>query len=84
MSNEVKMNQCRHMILAIAGGACKERSNVDITKLLKLLSKISPVNIKDICKKLLKEKQSYINHHIWAFTICWKLSLDKTEHLTLL
>jgi hypothetical protein len=84
MSVELKMNQCRHMILAIAGNACHEKTNIDVGLLLKLLAKISTGNIRKICQKLLKDKQTYINKDIWMFAICWKLSLDKTENLTIL
>ena len=84
MSIELKMNQCRHMILAIAGSACYEKTNIDVGKLLKLLAKISTGSIRKICQKLLKDKQTYINQDIWMFAICWKLSLDKTENLTLI
>ena len=84
MTSEMKMNQCRHMILAIAGGGCSEKSNIDLTYLLKVLAKNSAVEIRNICKKLLKDKPTYINPDIWCFTICWKLSLDKVENLSLL
>jgi hypothetical protein len=84
MSVEDKINQCRHMILSIAGGAYDDGTNVDLAKLLKLLSKISTGEIRDICRKLLKDRLSYLNSETWMFTICWKLSLDKTENLTLL
>ena len=84
MSTEEKINQCRHMILSIAGGAYDEGTDVDLSKLLKLLSKISSGEIREICRKLLKDRQSYLNSDIWMFTICWKLSLDKTENLTLI
>ena len=82
MSVEMKMNQCRHMILAIAGSACKEEKTIDITILLKLLAKISTGDIRDICRKLLKDKPSYMNKDIWMFTVCWRLSLDKTENIS--
>ena len=83
MSSELKMNQCRHMILAIAGGGSTEKTNVDLTYLLRILAKNSTVEIRNICKKLLKDKTTYLNQEIWFFTICWKLSLDKAENLTL-
>jgi hypothetical protein len=84
MTSELKMNQCRHMILAIAGGGCEEKTNIDLTHLLKMLARNSTSEIRDICKKLLKDKHSYLNQDTWMFKICWKLSLDKTENLTLL
>jgi hypothetical protein len=83
MSSELKMNQCRHMILAIAGGGCTEKTNVDLTHLLKVLAKNSTFEIRNICRKLLKDKSMYLNQDIWCFAICWKLSLDKSENLTL-
>ena len=84
MSNEVKMNQCRHMLLAIAGSAYDNKTNLDLSKLLKLLAKISSGEIKAICRKLLKDQHSFLNQEMWMFSICWKLSLDKEENLTLM
>ena len=84
MSSERKLNQCRHMILAIAGGGCSEKTNVDLSHLLRILAKNSSIEIRDICRKLLKDKSTYTNQDIWCFKICWKLSLDKVENLSLL
>ena len=84
MSFELKMNQCRHMILTIAGGGCEEKTNVNLSHLLKMLSKNSTIEIRGICRKLLKDKLLYINQDIWMFKICWKLSLDKSENLSIL
>ena len=84
MSSERKLNQCRHMILAIAGGGCSEKTNVDLSHLLRILAKNSSIEIRDICRKLLKDKSTYANQDIWCFKICWKLSLDKVENLSLL
>ena len=52
--------------------------------LIKLLAKISTVDIRAICLKLLKDRQSYLNQDVWMLTICWKLSLDKTENLSII
>ena len=84
MHNDEKVNQVRHMILTIAGNSCKSTSEIDLTKLLRILKRNSEGSIKTIVKKLLKDRNSYLTTSCWMFTICIQLSLDYEENLSLL
>jgi hypothetical protein len=75
-----KVNQVRHMILTIAGKSCESSSEVDLTKLLRILMRNSEGSIKITAKKLLRDKKSYLNISCWMFTICRQLSLDFEEN----
>jgi hypothetical protein len=78
-----RINQCRHMILAIAGKSHEKGTDIQIVNLLKVLRRTSTGRIKAISEKLIKEELTYSNQEIWLFTIYWQLALDKEEMLTL-
>ena len=78
--NDEKVNQVRHMILTIAGKSCRSTSEIDLTKLLRILMRNSEGSIKTTAKKLLKDKTSYLTVSCWMFMICRKLSLDHEEN----
>jgi hypothetical protein len=46
MRNNEKVNQCRHLILAIASSSCKTKTDVDLTRLFKILIKNAEGSIK--------------------------------------
>ena len=83
MRNNEKVNQCRHLILAIASSSCKTKTDVDLTRLFKILIKNAEGSIKSRCQKLLREKSSYLNISCWMFMICRELSLDYEENISL-
>ena len=78
-----RINQCRHMILAIAEKSHAQGTNIQINNLLKILRKNSTGRLKSVTNKLIKDKLTYANQEIWLFTIYWQLSLDKEEMLIL-
>ena len=82
--NDEKVNQVRHMILTIAGKSCEIKSDIDLTKLLRILVRNSEGSIKTIAKKLLRDKNSYLTTSCWMFTICRQLSLDHEENLSII
>ena len=79
-----RINQCRHMILAIAGSGVNKGTDVDLTRLLRILKKLTTGKLKNICNKLIIEKHTFLNEKTWLFIICWQLSLDKEETLAIL
>lgn len=79
-----KINHCRHMILAIAGDGSEKPSEINVIYLLKLLRKLSKGRIKTLCNKLIKSKATYSNEETWLFTVCWQLSLDKDEIMSII
>ena len=82
--NDEKVNQVRHMILTIAGKSCVSTSEIDLTKLLRILIRNSEGSIKIIAKKLLKDRHTYLTISCWMFTVCRQLALDHEENLSIM
>ena len=82
--NDEKVNQVRHMILTIAGKSYKSSTEIDLTKLLRILIRNSEGSIKITAKKLLRDKNSYLTINCWMFTVCRQLSLDHEENLSIM
>ena len=80
--NDEKVNQVRHMILSIAGDSIKNNTDINLTKLFKILIRNSIGSIKNISKKLLADKNSYLTVECWMFMICRELSLDHEENVS--
>ena len=83
-SNEEKLNQVRHMILTIAGKSTITKTDINLTKLLKILIRNSTGSIKTAAKKLLTDKDSYLTIECWMFMICKQLALDHDENISVL
>ena len=83
-SVEEKLNQVRHMILTIAGKSTLSTTDIDLTKLLKILIKNSSGSIKSTAKKLLSDRNTYLTVDCWMFMICKQLSLDHDENTSVL
>ena len=81
--NNEKVNQCRHLILAIASSSCKSKTDVNLIRLLKILIKNAEGSIKTRCQKLIRDKSTYLNSSCWMYMVCRELSLDYEENISL-
>jgi hypothetical protein len=82
--NDEKVNQARHMILSIAGNSINTKTEIDLTKLFKILIRNSLGSIKITAKKLLADKNTYLTTECWMFMICRQLSLDHDENISVI
>ena len=84
MNKDEKVNQVRHMILSIAGSSIDTKTNIDLTKLFKILIRNSVGSIKTTAKKLLADRNTYLTTECWMFMICRQLALDHDENISVI